>query len=184
MARVDQNSALMLIDVQKAWKEPVWGRRNNPGAEDAMERVLGGFRRSGLGVIHVRHESPHPKSLFYRGRGTFGFDEKVMPLPGEMVITKNTNSAFIGTGLEEILHSLDDPEVYIAGLVTDHCVSSSARMSGNLGFETFVIDDACATFERKSREGNAIPPETVHAVNLSSIDREFARVMSSSELEF
>ncbi len=42
MARVDQNSVLMLIDVQKAWKEPVWGRRNNPGAEDAMERVLGG----------------------------------------------------------------------------------------------------------------------------------------------
>lgn len=50
MARVDQNSVLMLIDVQKAWKEPVWGRRNNPGAEDAMERVLGGFRRR----IHIK----------------------------------------------------------------------------------------------------------------------------------
>ncbi len=31
--QITGNSALVLIDVQKAWDDPMWGRRNNPGAD-------------------------------------------------------------------------------------------------------------------------------------------------------
>ena len=77
---------------------------------------------------------------------------------------------------------MGNPQVFYSGLVTDHCVSATARMSGNLGFRSYVIEDACATFERKDFNGDKIPPEDVHRVNLASIDGEFADVIKSGDL--
>jgi nicotinamidase-related amidase len=87
------------------------------------------------------------------------------------MITKHVNSAFIGTKLESILREMGEPEVYIMGLTTDHCVSVTARMSGNLGFRTFVIRDACAA-HAKVLDGKEIDADTVHNVNLASIEGE------------
>ncbi len=78
---------------------------------------------------------------------------------------------------------MGNPEVYIMGLTTDHCVSVTARMSGNLGFRTFVIRDACAAHEREL-DGKKISADIVHDVNLASIKGEFASIIWSSELEF
>ena len=59
-----EDAALILVDIQNAWKSEVWGRRNNPEAERVAGRLLEEFRKKGLRVIHVRHESVNPKSLF------------------------------------------------------------------------------------------------------------------------
>lgn len=184
MVKVTRNSVLVLIDVQKGFDDPVWGRRNNPDAEKVMSSVLENFRCHKLRVIHVRHDSRNPESILKEGKETFEFKEAVKPLPNELIIKKHVNSAFIGTDLEKVLREMGNPDVYYAGLVTDHCVSTSVRMSGNLGFNSFVIDDGCATFDTPNRSGNIIPAEVVHTVNLASIDGEFAKVVSSTELEF
>lgn len=184
MVKVKPNSVLVTIDVQKGFDDPRWGRRNNPEAEKIMGNVVSQFRDNGLKVIHVRHDSRNPASLLKEGKPTFEFKEEVSPLPGEQVIVKHVNSAFIGTDLEDELRKLGSPEVYYIGLVTDHCVSTTARMSGNLGFRSYVIEDACATFDTKDHNGEVIPAEVVHRVNLASIHGEFADVVSSKELEF
>jgi nicotinamidase-related amidase len=57
-------------------------------------------------------------------------------------------------------------------------------MSGNLGYETYLIADACATFDRKDPKGEVIPAEMVHQVNLASIDGEFAKVIESHVVSF
>ncbi len=52
------------------------------------------------------------------------------PLPNEPVIAKNVNSAFIGTELESIIkEKLGTTRLYVAGLTTDQCVSTSVRMA-------------------------------------------------------
>ncbi len=184
MGKVAPGSVLVIIDVQKGFSDPRWGVRNNPNAEKKMEKVLGEFRKHGLTVIHVRHDSRNPNSLLHSGKETFQFKDEVKPLEGEMIITKHVNSAFIGTDLEKVLREMGNPPVYYMGLVTDHCVSTTARMSGNLGFESFVIEDACAAHEAKGMKGEKIPAQVVHDVNLASINGEFARVLKSEELEF
>lgn len=181
---VPDNSALIIIDVQKAWDSPVWGKRNNPCAEQVISVVLDRWRERKLPVIHVRHDSLIPSSLLRHGKPGFEFKDQVKPMNGELQIVKHVNSAFIGTDLEKILRESGIKTAFICGLTTDHCVSTTARMSGNLGFDTYVIEDACATHARVGTDGSEIPPDIVHRVNLASLDQEFAHVLNSSELSF
>ena len=61
---------------------------------------------------------------------------------------KNVNSAFIGTGLENFhLKKQNYTSLVIVGLTTPHCVSTTTRMAGNLGFQSFVVSDATAAFD-------------------------------------
>lgn len=52
-------------------------------------------------------------------------------------------SGFGGTRLEKVLRERHVGEVYVCGLATDYCVKATALDAQKLGFETFVIIDAC-----------------------------------------
>jgi nicotinamidase-related amidase len=97
------------------------------------------------------------------------------------------NSAFIGTGLEAYLRDHSIKAVVIAGLTTPHCVSTSARMAANLGFDVILAHDACATFARNgnmswSDASIAIDPETSHQIAVAHLHGEFARAQSCDEI--
>lgn len=167
---------LLVIDVQQAFEDSSWGERNNPDAEERVGELLVSWREVGAPVVHVRHESASPTGLFRRGSAAFEFKPEARPLPGETVIEKRVNSAFIGTDLEERLRSAGADRVVVAGLTTDHCCSTTARMAGNLGFETWFVADATATHARAGFDA-----ETMHRTALASLDGEFARVMSTAD---
>ncbi|WP_082346976.1 isochorismatase family protein [Rossellomorea marisflavi] len=173
--------ALLLIDVQQAFLHPKWGPRNNPQAEEEMLFVLNEWRRLGWEVIHIQHRSHHPGSVFHPSNDGFRFKEGFDPIPGETVLEKDVNSAFIGTGLEEHLRQLDVTEVVIAGLTTPHCISTSARMSGNLGFTTFVLSDATAAFDLVDPDGRTLDATLVHDVSLATLHGEFATVVKATD---
>jgi nicotinamidase-related amidase len=171
--------ALILIDVQQAFDDASWGPRNNPGAEARIADALAAWRSEGAPVIHVRHQSEEAGGLFDPATDSFDFKPEAQPRDGEPVITKNVNSAFIGTDLEERLRRDGITTCAIAGLTTDHCCSTTARMAGNLGFEAWVLQDAMATFDRRAVDGEVIPAATVHRTELASINDEFAEVLDT-----
>ena len=105
-----------------------------------------------------------------------------MPMEGEHVEEKKVNSAFIGTGLEWYLRKNNFDTVVIAGLTTDHCVSTSTRMAGNLGFQTYVVADATATFDRTGNDGKHYSADDVHSCALASLHGEFATVLNTEDL--
>ncbi len=182
------DAALILIDIQKGFDDPYWGERNNRQAEANAARLLAAWRAAGRPVFHVRHASRNPSSpLSPEGPG-FAFKDEVAPLPGEPAFVKNVNSGFIGTGLEAALRGAGVERVVIFGLTTPHCVSTTTRMAGNLGFVAFVAADACADFAASSarcwREGEAIAldPETSHRVALAHLHGEFATVLDTATI--
>ncbi len=182
MSRLTQNAVLLVIDVQRAFDHPRWGARNNPEVEDRIAALLHGWRDSGRPVLHVQHRSPHADSLFHPDQPGFQFKPQARPWPGEAVLHKAVNSAFIGTDLEQRLHALQIDSLVIVGLTTDHCVSTTTRMAANLGFQTYLVGDATATFERVGADGQRFSAELMHATALASLHEEFALVCGSAEI--
>ncbi|HEY3541724.1 MAG TPA: cysteine hydrolase family protein [Gaiellaceae bacterium] len=167
---------LLLIDVQRAFDDPSWPPRNNPGAEQRIAELLAAWRARGAPVVHVRHESARPEGLFRRGTPAFEFKPEAEPLRDEPVVDKRVNSAFIGTDLEQRLREAGASTVVVAGLTTDHCCSTTARMAANLGFETWFVADATATHARGEFDA-----ETIHRTALASLDGEFGEVIDTAE---
>ena len=167
-------SALIIIDVQKAIDDARWGDdRNNPDAEANIARLLARWRELQWPIFHIRHVSREPHST-YRDSP---FKDEVMPLAGERVIEKSTNSAFIGTPLEQELRAAGVDDVLITGVITNNSVEATARMSGNLGFHTIVVSDATATFGRRDYDGHWRTAAEVHAMSLANLAGEYAEIV-------
>ena len=175
-------TALLVIDVQKGLDDPSLGHRNNPDAESNIARLLAVWRTHNRPIIHIRHCSVEPHSPLRPELPGNAFKEEAQPLPGEKQFDKTTNSAFIGTGLEQYLQEQHIASLVIVGLTTDHCVSASTRMAADLGFEVTVISDATAAHERVGFDGVLHAAETIHTINLVSLDGEFCTVRSTEDI--
>ena len=174
-------TALLLIDVQRAFDDPAWGPRNNPEAEANLVKLLAAFRAAGRPVIHVKHDSTEPGSTLRPDRPGNALKPGMEPRAGEPLFAKTVNSAFIGTGLEAHLRDRGIEGLVLGGFITNHCVSTTARMAANLGFRTTLVADACATFDFRD-SGGLIPAETMHRIGLAELRGEFAEILDTEDV--
>ena len=180
--RLPDNTALIVIDLQRAIDDPSWGTRNNPGAEANVGRLLTLWRSTGRPVFHVRHVSQSPHSTYRDGQKGIEFKPVALPHGGEVILTKHVCSAFTGTDLEQRLRSLRSEDVVIAGVTTNNSVEATARVSGDLGFRTIVVSDATFTFGRADFDGRPRTADEVHSMSLANLDGEYARICTTEEV--
>jgi nicotinamidase-related amidase len=170
-----ENTALIIIDVQKLFNDPKWGNRNNPQAEENIASLLGRWRETARPIYHIQHvEGPF--------RPAHEFKDFIKPLPGETIIRKNVNSSFIGTNLESSLRNNKIDTLVIVGLTTNHCVETTTRMAGNLGFNTFLVSDATATFDRQGPDGLVYSADMIHNMTMVNLHEEFATIVITEEV--
>ena len=177
-------TALLLVDIQVGLDEYDFygGERNNPDAESNCKRILDFFRENKLPLIHIQHCSTNPASPLSPEKEGNAIKSIVQPIDAEPVVQKNVHSAFIGTDLKERLETKGVREVIIVGLTTDHCVSTTARMAANLGFQTTVVSDATATFNKIGIDGKNYEAELIHQTALASLKDEFAEIVDTETL--
>lgn len=179
-----RHTALIVVDVQKAFDEleAAGKRRNNPHAVKRINDILADFRAKRALVIHVRHASRNPDSRFRPDRPGYAVQDEAREQPGEPVIVKHVNSSFIGTDLEARLRERDIKYVVIVGATTNHCVETTTRMAGNLGFNAKLVGDATWTFDLEGIDGEHIPADQVHAMTLANLQDEFAEIVTASDV--
>lgn len=93
------------------------------------------------------------------------------------------NSSFYGEpDLHAWLQGEGLSEVVICGITTNHCCETTARMAGNLGYDTYLALDATHTFDRTAPDGTVVPAEELARITATNLDGEFATVVSTAEL--
>ena len=183
MTNRESTTALIVVDVQRAFDEweAAGKRRNNPDAVARIVDLLDAFRTQRAPIFHIRHEGTRPNSSFRPGGTGFPVKDEARERDGEAVIVKRVNSAFIGTDLESRLRVAGIKSVVICGATTNHCVETTTRMAGNLGFDARLVRDATWTFDRIGPDGDAHAAEDIHAMTLSNLNGEFATIVTTAE---
>ena len=176
------SATLVIVDMQKAMDDPRYGKRGQPDAEEKVAALLGHWRELGNPVVHIRDNSLDPESPYAPGKPTHAFKPEVAPLDHEIIVDKQTNNAFIGTDLMQVLEDIGSIELVICGVHMQYCVESTVRMAGNLGFMVFVPQDCAVAVDQTDRTGRHWTAEEVHALQLSILEGSFCKVLNSEDL--
>jgi len=173
--------ALVVVDLQKAFDDPVFGHRNNPACEPNVARLVAAWRRNGRPVVFVRHHEKDRGSVFGPARGR-AFKAELVGDP-DLLVTKSVHSAFYGRpSLHRWLRARGADAVAVCGITTDHCCDTTARMASDLGYRVYFPLDATCTFDRTAPGGLTVPAESVAQRVAASLDGEFATVVTTEQL--
>lgn len=164
----EPRTTLVLIDIQAFYfdttRAPLVGREE---ASLQAGKMLEHFRKTGQEVVHIKH------------KGGGQIHEYVEPLPEETVFVKEHVSCFRETPLLEHLQAEGIERLVLVGMMTHMCVEAATRAADDLGFETILIQDACATRDL-TFEDEIISAQDVHLSTLSTL-KAYATIMTTNE---
>ena len=181
--KFDETTALLLVDVQKGVNEVKYyggpsGKRNNHSAEENMRCLLAEWRRLGKRVAFTRHNSREINSPLKLELETGNQIEGLEINGPDIVVEKDVNSGFIGTSLELELRRSGINRLVVMGFYTNYCIETTIRMAGNLGFDTYLVHDACAAVNTLGHDGEYYEPDLVHNLSIASLHGEFCTAIS------
>ncbi|PRY34332.1 cysteine hydrolase family protein [Umezawaea tangerina] len=170
-------TALVLIDVQRGFDDlEFWGPRNNPDAEANIAALVKAWPGP---VVAVRHDSVKPGSPLAPGTPGNAFKPELDDLVPDLLFGKTVNSAFHGeTDLHAWLTDRGITDITVVGISTNHCVETTARVGGNLGYRVVVPIDATYTFDLEDLTADQLTAAT--ATNLRG--GGFAEITSTKEV--
>jgi len=177
-----QDTALIVLDVQKAMDHPRWNAKNNPGYADVIAKLLAAFRAADLPVIHIRHEEANPASSFYVNGPGQPFKDEVAPIAGETIFAKQQNCAFVGTTLEKHLHDHGIKRLIFTGVVIHNSMDVTIRMAHCLGFENWLPLDATTAIDVTDANGKTFPAQDVFDLYAAVLASEYCQLTTSSDV--
>ena len=175
-------TVLLLIDVQQGFDDPWWGRRNNPDADANIATLHNTFREAGWPIVYVQHDAVEPGSPLHPSQPGHRLKTYLDAKPA-LLVSKQVNSAFHGTpDLHAWLQARGATDLVIAGITTNHCCETTARVAGNLGYSVWFALDATHTFDRTGPLGYRATAAQLSAATAVNLHREFARVVNTEHV--
>jgi nicotinamidase-related amidase len=180
-------TALVVIDLQRAFDDlDAWspnGHRDNPDCEANVARLVAAWHEHGRPLVLVRHDSVEDGSPLAPGTPGNAFKPELDGVEPDLLVTKDVNAAFFGEpDLAAWLRDRGLARIAVCGIQTNHCVETTARVGGNLGFDVLMVADACHTFDRLAPDGSLVTAEELTRATLTSLHGEFATVVSTGDL--
>lgn len=177
------STALIIVDIQKDYFPNGKMELSNPEIAAAnAAKVLEWFRQNHKeNIFHVQHIASNPAMGFFlpNTEGT-EIHKAVQPLEHESVIVKHFANSFLQTELENQLKEKGISKVVVVGMMTHMCIDATVRAAMDLGYETTLIEDACATREL-SYQDHVVPAEQVHYAFVGALQGMYAEVSSTED---
>ena len=195
----NDKAALLEIDIQKGdlvrdsqseygIKYPhiveYWNTRISDFVIPNTSKLISFFRELGSPVIYTRNGAITPngkemakrlrkftKDTPFRGKDSYEIADQIRPVENELVIDKLTSGAFNFSILDHALRNMKVEDIVIAGILTDMCVLGTARVASELGYNSVISEDACATLTQRA-----------HVEALLMHARVFGRVETSDDI--
>src|ERR1700722_2704116 len=159
--RLPADAVLLIIDAQEAGDGPHERAGDSDEVEANIGALVAAWRAEALPLAHV---------------GRHMFVPVTPPLDGEIVIVRKATSAFVGADLEARLDELGATTLGLCGTLANHALEASARHEGDLGYQVFVVPDACRVAETVDLRGRLWPAEDVRALSLAHLKGETATI--------
>ncbi len=115
------------------------------------------FRSHRMEVIHTRIQSltrdGRDRSAGHKRLGLLAapgskeaeFLPEIAPVGDELVVNKTSSGVFPTTNLYYVLKNMGINALFVVGVYTNECVSSTVRAGCDLGFHITLIEDCCTT---------------------------------------
>ena len=183
---MDDATPLVVVDFQRAFDDlGYWsptGRRNNPRCEENVVALVAAWRERGRPLVFVRHDSTEAASPLRPGEPGNELRPELGG-PPDLLVTKHVNSAFHGEpDLDGWLRDRGASSFAVCGVQTNHCVETTARVGGNLGYDVLFVLDACHTFDREGPDGTLMTADELTRATATSLHGEFATVVSTADV--
>ncbi|MGA8047389.1 MAG: cysteine hydrolase family protein [Dermatophilaceae bacterium] len=176
-------AALVVVDVQAGFDDPVWGRRNNAECDANIARLVHAFASTGRPLVYVRHDSKDPASPLHPSSPGNALKPYLAEHQPALLVTKSVNSSFHGTpDLHSWLTEAGVTGIVIAGITTNHCCETTARVGGNLGYTVHFALDATHTFDRESPDGTLMTADELARATATNLSGEFATVVTTDDV--
>lgn len=180
---LSDDAVLVVVDVQNGFRDrDYWGERDNPDAERNIAALLAEWRSRERPVVFVRHDSLNPSSPLHPDSPGNLFQDVITGEP-DLLVSKSVNSSFHGDpDLHAWLQARGAMQIVVCGITTNHCCETTARVAGNLGYDTYFVLDATHTFDRAAPDGELVSAATLARVTATNLHGEFATVVSTADV--
>jgi nicotinamidase-related amidase len=160
--RLPADAVLLIIDAQEATGRLHSGPDDSPDVETNIAALVAAWRAEGLPLAHVCRQM---------------FAPVVRALESEIIIFRDATSAFVGSDLEGQLDALGATTLVVCGTLVTPALEASARHASDLGYQLFVVADACRAADIVDLNGRLWPAEDVGALALARLKGETATIV-------
>jgi nicotinamidase-related amidase len=181
--QIGPDTALIIIDVQKAFEDPALGERDNPDAEANIGALVAAWQAAGRPIVRVAQTEDDPDSGFLDGSPGHAFKSVVADLTPALDLRKEVHSAFRGSpDLHVWLRERGVEQVAICGIQTNRCCESTARDAADLGYDVLFVPDAMHTFDKIDAAGTTFTAAQLSAATAATLHDYFATVVATADL--
>ncbi|KXF80808.1 cysteine hydrolase family protein [Enterovibrio coralii] len=169
-------TALLLIDLQNDYFEkgafPLWQATET---KDRIVSFVEKAKAAGVNIIHVQHIADPSLGLSpFFNPGTEGADihpDVLAVAPDAPIVIKHFADSFEQTTLEETLQKLGVDTLWVAGMMTQNCVTHTAISRAAEKYDVSILPDLCTTVS-----------EMLHLIALHAVSTRMTLVPSDSVL--
>src|SRR3989442_2533328 len=175
--------AFVVVDEQASFKiGPRWERRSTPAFEKNVTALIEAYRAAHLPIVFFLHTDKDEG--FARDSRSFKLMDFLKPRADEPVMVKNTRNCFTSTTLQPYLIEKGVRRVAIAGIQTEQCCETTARIAADFGYAVDFVTEATMTFPIPNwdKPGEELGVEAIRERTEYALRRRFARITTVNQL--